>query len=126
MRNIKPRYQSHMLGFSRNEPNQRYYLNGPMVKISTPVFLCFMSVGCISSYSFAVWSIIKWKSFPKILEMATSVLNFQQHRSSHQRCSIWKCVLRNFTKFYFNKVAGLKPTTLWKRDSSTGAFLLIL
>ena len=39
-------------------------------------------------------------------------------RSSHQRCSIWKGVLRNFIKFtgkhlcqslFFNKVAGLRP-----------------
>ena len=28
MRNIKPRYQGLMLSFSRNDPNQRYYLNG--------------------------------------------------------------------------------------------------
>ena len=38
MRNIKPRYQGLMLRFSRNDPNQRYYLNGmwacgPPVKI---------------------------------------------------------------------------------------------
>ena len=43
-----------------------------------------------------------------------------------------KGVLRNFTKFtgkhlckslLFNKVAGLRPTTLLKRDSDTGVFL---
>ena len=45
-------------------------------------------------------------------------------RSSHQRCSIKKIVLKNFTKFtgkhlcqsiFFNKVADLRPATLSKR-----------
>ena len=43
-----------------------------------------------------------------------------------------KGVLRNFAKFtgkhqrkslFFNKVAGLRPATLLKRDSGTGVFL---
>ena len=38
MRNIKPRYQGLMLGFTCNDPNQQYYLNemwacGPPVMI---------------------------------------------------------------------------------------------
>ena len=45
-------------------------------------------------------------------------------RSSHQRCSVKKGVLRNFTKFtgkhlcqslFFSKVAGLMPATLLKK-----------
>ena len=45
-------------------------------------------------------------------------------RSSHQRCSVKKGVLRNLTKFtgknlchrlFFNKVAGLRPATLFKK-----------
>ena len=45
-------------------------------------------------------------------------------RSSHQRCSVRKVVLGNFTKFtgkhlfqsiFFNKVAGLRPATLLKK-----------
>ena len=45
-------------------------------------------------------------------------------RSSHQRCSLEKGVLRNFSKFtgqqlrqslFFNKVTGLRPATLLKR-----------
>ena len=45
-----------------------------------------------------------------------------------------KGILRNFAKFtgkhlcqrrFFNKVAGLKPETLLKRDSGTGVFLRI-
>ena len=53
---------------------------------------------------------------------------FEEHlrmpRSSHQRCSIKKGVLRNFTKFtgkhlcqslFFSKVASLRPATLLKK-----------
>ena len=45
-------------------------------------------------------------------------------RSSHQRCSMQKAVLRSFKKFtrkhlcqilYFNKVADLRPATLLKK-----------
>ena len=47
------------------------------------------------------------------------------YRSSHWRCSVEKCVLRNFAKFarkhlcqrlFFNKVAGLRPATLFKES----------
>ena len=49
---------------------------------------------------------------------------FWNFRSSHQRCSMKKGVLRNFTKFtgkhlrqslFFNEVAGLRPATLLKK-----------
>ena len=52
-------------------------------------------------------------------------------RSSHQRCSVRKGVLRNFTKFtkkhlcqsrFFNKVAGLRPATLLKKSSQHRCF----
>ena len=55
-----------------------------------------------------------------------------QIRSSHQRCSMKIGGLRNFTKFtgkhlcqslFFNKVAGLRPATLFKKDPGTGVFL---
>ena len=45
-------------------------------------------------------------------------------RSSHQKCTVKKDVLRNFTKLtgkymcqglFFNKVAGLSPATLLKK-----------
>ena len=45
-------------------------------------------------------------------------------RSSHQRCSVRKGVLKNFAKFtgkhlckslFFNEVAGLRPATLLKK-----------
>ena len=53
-------------------------------------------------------------------------------RSSHQRCSVRKVVLRNLAKFtgkhlsqifYFNKVAGLRLATLSKRYPDTDVFL---
>ena len=48
-----------------------------------------------------------------------------KYRNSHRRCSVRKSVLRNFTKctgkhlcqsLFFNKVAGLRPTTLLKKE----------
>ena len=50
--------------------------------------------------------------------------DFSTYRSSHQRCSIIKGVLRNFAKFtgkhlcqrLFFKVAGLRPATLLKKS----------
>ena len=63
---------------------------------------------------------------PFITEKAFSHLYIFQNRSSHQRCSIKKGVLRNFAKFtgkhlcqslFLNKVAGLTLLTkrLWHR-----------
>ena len=52
-------------------------------------------------------------------------------RSSHQRCSVRKGALRNFTKFtgkhlcqsfFFNKVAGVRPATLLKKRLSRRCF----
>ena len=57
---------------------------------------------------------------------------FLNYRSSYWRCYLKIAVLKNFVKFIgkhlcqsllFNKVAGLRPTTLLKRDSGTGVFL---
>ena len=59
-----------------------------------------------------------------ILAMVYPLPGYPQNRSSHQSCSVWKGVLRKFTKFtgkhlcqslFFNKVAGLKPATLLKK-----------
>ena len=56
-------------------------------------------------------------------------------RSSYQRCSAGKGVLRNFEKFTrkhlcqslcFNKVAGLTSATFFKRESDKGVFLWTL
>ena len=51
-------------------------------------------------------------------------------RSSHQRCSIKIGVLKNFTKFtgslcqslFFNKVAGLMPAALLKKETLVEVF----
>ena len=57
------------------------------------------------------------------------------YRSSRPEVLCKKGVLRNFTKFtgkhlcqnlFFNKVAGLRPATLLKRDSGTGICVWIL
>ena len=68
-----------------------------------------------------------WK-FSKIMNEPDSLINTSecrnQFRSNHQRCSVRKGVLRNFTKFtsknlcqslFFNKVVGLRPATLFKK-----------
>ena len=56
-------------------------------------------------------------------------------RSSHQRCSVTKRVLRNFAKFtgkhlskslFFKKLAALRPATLFKKGSGTDIFMSIL
>ena len=51
--------------------------------------------------------------------------SYRKHRSSHQRCSMQKGILKNTTKFtgkhlcqsfFFNKVADLKPATSLKKE----------
>ena len=60
---------------------------------------------------------------------------FTKFRSSHQRCSVRKGVLRNFTKFtgkhlrqslFFNKVASLRPAILLKKRLCHRCFLKFL
>ena len=52
-------------------------------------------------------------------------------RSSHERCSVKICVLKNVTKFtgkkvcqslFFNKVAGLRPAALLKKETLAQVF----
>ena len=59
-----------------------------------------------------------------LMKMSMRKFEILRDRSSHQRCSIKKDVLRNFPKFtgkhlcqvlLFNKVAGLRPATLLKK-----------
>ena len=54
-----------------------------------------------------------------------------RHRSSHRRSSVRKGVLRNFAKLtgkhlcqslFFNKVAGLRPATLLKKETLAQVF----
>ena len=58
------------------------------------------------------------------------ILRLLKYRSSHQRCSVRKGVLRNFAKFtgkdlcqshFFNKVAGLRTPFL---QNTSGRLLL--
>ena len=81
--------------------------------VRTPVEDCFWSLSFHRSHV--------TKTFYKICQFQ-SVL--PQFRSSHQRCSMQKGVLRNFAKFtekylcqslLFNKVAGLRLPTLLKK-----------
>ena len=67
----------------------------------------------------------------------TNESQIQQYRGSHQRCSVKKSVLRNFTKFtgkhlcqrlFFNKVAGLRLnlenlTNLWSNSKTVNSRL---
>ena len=48
----------------------------------------FVFLDCFFAYAHLIWRGL-WTV------AVVSVIN----RSSHQRCSVWKCVLRNFTKF---------------------------
>ena len=61
-------------------------------------------------------------------------LTLATDRSSDQRCSV-KSFLTNFAKLtgkhlcqchFFNKVAGLRPATLLKKETGTGVYLSIL
>ena len=66
------------------------------------------------------------------LECFSKVRN-KQYKSSHQRCSVKKSVLRIFAKFtrntcarvsFFNKVEGLRPATLIKEKLCYRCFLV--
>ena len=89
--------------------------------LSTSQTLCFClsdSVYLFYFYSFCVF---------------ISLFLFSWYRSSHQKCSIKKGVLRNFTEFtgnhlcqslFFKKVAGLRPATLLKNKPWHKRFLV--
>ena len=58
-----------------------------------------------------------------------TVLHLSYFRSSHRRRSARKGVPRNFAKFtgkhqslFFNKVAGLRPVTLFKKETLAQVF----
>ena len=75
------------------------------------------------------------KSFE--FEPKTNIGDIIVVRSSHQRCSVTKDVLRNFEKFtrkhvcqslFFNKVAGLRPETCTfiKKETLAQVFVFLL
>ena len=70
------------------------------------------------------FSAIKCRPSLKFLETFITIGDDITVRSSHQRCSVKKGVLRNFAKFTgkhlcqslsFNKFADLRPATLFKK-----------
>ena len=89
---------------------------------------CKLSHTCNKGFSYMLLLFVvqfhggmKIKDFELILSFSFSVDNY---RNSHQRCSIKICVLKNFAKFtgkhlrqrfFFNKVTGLRPATLFKK-----------
>ena len=75
-------------------------------------------------FSSEFWKISKNVFSYRTPPVAASVCCLLLFRSSHQRCSVRKGVLRNFTKFtgkhlrrspFFNKVAGTNPVALLKK-----------
>ena len=99
------------------------------------LFKIHMQQTGLSDYHVVINTFLKlnlWKLWPKIIHYR-SYKNFDG--SSRQEVFCKKGILRNFAKFpgkhlcqslFFNKVAGLRPATLFKRDSGTGVFLSTL
>ena len=70
--------------------------------------------------------------FVKIVTSKETNPLLRRFRSSHRRCSVKKGALGNFAKLtgkdlcqslFFNKVAGLWPVTLLKKETLAQAFL---
>ena len=71
---------------------------------------------------------IKWSHLKTHIRILKLQVHVYKYRSSHQRCSVRKGVLRNFAKFigrhlcqhfFFNKTADPRPATVLKKDSGT-------
>ena len=104
-------------------------------QIKHHLFKIHMQQTGLSDYHVVINTFLKpnlWKLWPKIIHYR-SYKNFDG--SSRQEVFCKKGILRNFAKFpgkhlcqslFFNKVAGLRPATLLKRDSGTGVFLSTL
>ena len=78
----------------------------------------------INEPTFFLWKHFNTNSFYSKVLFLYPLKKWGLLRSSHQRCTIKVHVLRNFAKFsgkrlcqslFFNKVAGLRPTTLSKK-----------
>ena len=74
----------------------------------------------------------KMEFFVKIVTFKETNPLLRRFRSSHRRCSVKKGALRNFAKLtgkylcqslFFNKVAGLWPVTLLRKETLAQAFL---
>ena len=85
-------------------------------------------------------SVVIWNAlghFHQMLRLHSTSNEMLQirHRSNHWRCSVKKRCSLKFCNIHsktpvleslFNKVAGLRPSTLLKRSSNTGVFTWIL
>ena len=74
----------------------------------------------------------KMEFFVKIVTSKETNPLLRRFRSSHRRCSVKKGALKNFAKLtgknlcqilFFNKVAGLWPVTLLRKETLAQAFL---
>ena len=74
----------------------------------------------------------KMEFFVKIVTSKETNPLLRRFRSSHRRCSVKKGALKNFPKLtgkdlcqslFFNKVAGLWPVTLLRKETLAQAFL---
>ena len=92
------------------------------------IYFCVISRICYSQMLYS--AMLYFPFFGRVCSFRSLLKNFHSllfsvlDRSSHQRCSIKKGVLKNFAKFtgkhlcqsfFFNKVAGLRPATLLKK-----------
>ena len=88
---------------------------------------------------FFIWHSILWSSKKTSSPNRTlfcfvpNKKKYQPYRSSHRRCSVKKGALKNFAIFtekhlcwnlFLIKLQDWRPTTLLKRDSNTGVYLL--
>ena len=80
-------------------------------------------------HAFTKKKILRYNKNPHMSKTLRKAMTFiskikNPYKSSRRRCSLKKCVLRNFAKFigkhlyqglFFNKVAGLRPANLLKK-----------
>ena len=87
--------------------------------------ICYIQIMSIFVFIFTITMNQKTQFFREYCSnLPLNFPNCDGHRSSHQRYSMKKGVLRNFTKFagkhlcqspFFDKVADLRPARLWHR-----------
>ena len=91
----------------------------------------FNSRSCIQHWSVSRFSLARNTQISVTRKDRIKQITFQISRSSYQRCSIIKGVLRNFAKFigkhlcqslFFNKVADLEPCNFIKKETLAQVF----
>ena len=92
---------------------------------------CFSCISLKTSYLLFDTNLHNCLVWTVLLEFANQSQKPSENRSSHPEGFCKKTVLRKLAKstgkylcqsLFFNKVAGLRPTTLFKRDSGTDVF----